>query len=277
MSEELDIFLRVWYNEIDSMESSFEKLTDLGLQDNEAKIYLALLELGQGTVTQISRKAGLNRTTGYDVLERLGLHGLINRARAGKKKMVYVAESPAHLKQYLEDKRRLYERRVDDFKNLFPDLQSLYKTDIKPVIKFAEGKEEMQKLYLNVLDAKSEVYSILNLKGYAEVFDELGTYQSKERHKRGIKEKVLAINNDTAKWWYDKTYKNKKGRDKELTKYKWIEGQEKYDTAGEVNIFDDKVIGMLSKPNENVAFEIQSQTFADFLKMVFEMAWKKKR
>lgn len=254
--------------------TSLEKLTSLGLQENEAKIYLALLELGQGTVTQISRKAGLNRTTGYDILERLGINGLINRARAGKKKIVYVAESPAHLKQYLEDKKRLYERRIDECKNLLPDLQSLYKTEIKPVIKFAEGKEEMQKLYLNVLESKSEVFSILNLKGYAEIFDELGSYQSSERDRRGIKERVLAIQNDTAKWWYDKTYKKDKNKQKN-TEYRWMQPDGEHNTAGEINIFDDKVIGMLSRPEENVAFEIQSQTFADFLKMIFKMAWSK--
>lgn len=254
--------------------NNMEKLIDLGLQENEAKLYLALLELGQGTVTEISRRAGLNRTTGYDILERLGMYGMTNRAKVGNKKMVYVAESPTHLRQYLEDKKRSAERRLEELKNVLPDLQSLYKTDIKPVIKFAEGKNEMQKLYLNVLDAKGEIYSILNLKGYAEIFDEMGTYQSKERHRLAIKEKVLAIKNDVALSWYNKTYKNIKGSNKNLTEYHWLENSEKYSTAGEVNIFDDRVIGMLSRPNENVAFEIQSQTFADFLKIIFEMAWK---
>jgi len=54
-----------------------------------------------------------------------------------------------------------------------------------------------------------------------------------------------------------------------------IEKDNKYSTAGEIIIFDDKVIGILSKPEESVAFEIQGQTFADFLKIVFEMAWDK--
>jgi len=47
---------------------------------------LALLELGRGTVTQVSARAGLNRTTGYDILVRLGLYGLINRSVSDKKK-----------------------------------------------------------------------------------------------------------------------------------------------------------------------------------------------
>ena len=78
----------------------------------------------------------------------------------------------------------------------------------------------------------------------------------------------------------DKTYVffpdpwGKKDRQKN-TEYRWIDKDERYSTAGEVVIFDDKVIGILSQPEESVAFEIQGQTFADFLKIVFEMAWDK--
>lgn len=248
-----------------------EDLEKIGLQPNEAKIYLALLELGQGTVTQISKLAGLNRTTGYDILERLCLHGVTNRNVSGKKR-TYIAEPPSRLSQYLENKKKQAERRLEELKNFLPDLQSLYKTDLKPVIKFAEGKEAMENLYYHVLDSKSTIYSILNLKNYAEVFDEMGKQQASERFKRGIKEKVLAIDSDTARWWHDKTYKGNK-RKQENTEYRWLPWDDKYSTAGEINIFDDKVIGILSKPSENVAFEIQSQTFADFLKIIFEMAW----
>ncbi len=255
------------------MESSIlQKLLNLGLQPNEAKIYLALLELGKGTVTQISYKAELNRTTGYDVLERLAINGLVNRTISGKEKREYAVESPSHLRQYLENKKQAYERRLAELKYALPDLESLYKTEIKPVIKFAESKEAMENLYYHVLDSKSEVYSILNLQQYAEFFDEMGTYQSKERDKKKIKEKVLALDNNTARWWYNKTYKNKKN--KNFTEYKWLKPNKKSSTAGEINIFDDKVIGVLLKPTENIAFEIQSQTFADFLKIIFEMAWK---
>ena len=84
----------------------FQQIKGLGLQDNEAKIYLALLELGQGTVTQISQRAKLNRTTGYDVLERLGIYGLVHRSMSGKGKRVYAAESPTRLKQFLKQKNQ---------------------------------------------------------------------------------------------------------------------------------------------------------------------------
>jgi sugar-specific transcriptional regulator TrmB len=251
----------------------YENLEKLGLQDNEAKIYVALLEIGKGTVTEISKSAALNRTTGYDILERLCLYGIANRAVSGKKK-VYLAEPPYRLRQYLENKKRSAERRLEELSDLLPDLQALFKSDLKPSIRFAQGKEEMINLYYHVLDTKSTVYSILNLKNYAEFFDEMGTYQSEQRAKRGIKEKVLAIENDVSVAWYKKTYSKFKRR-QQMTEYRWLEGYKKYDTAGEINIFDDRVIVMLSRPEENVAFEIQSQTVADFLKIIFELAWEK--
>ncbi|MEK7189747.1 MAG: helix-turn-helix domain-containing protein [Patescibacteria group bacterium] len=250
-----------------------EDLEKIGLQANEAKIYLALLELGQSTVTHISKLAGLNRTTGYDVLERLCLHGIANRSASSKKRL-YIAEPPSRLRYFLENQKKQIGRRLEELENFLPDLQSLFKTELKPVIKFAEGKEAMINMYSHILDSKNTVYSILNLKGYAEIFDEVGASQSSERAKRGIKEKVLAIDSETARWWYNKTYKNNKKRQR-ATEYRWLKLDGRYSAAGEVNIFDDKVVGMLSKPSENVAFEIQSQTFADFLKIIFEMAWTK--
>jgi sugar-specific transcriptional regulator TrmB len=247
-----------------------KKMQNLGLQENEAKVYLALLELGRGTVSEISRIAKLNRTTAYDILERLALYGLSNRV-AGKKK-IYVAEPPHRLKQYLENKKRAAERRLAELDGLLPGLVSLYKTDLKPVIKIGEGKEEMSHIYNHALDAEGTIYSILNLKGYAEIFDLLGKEQSAERAKRGIKENVLAIDSTMAREWYEGAYKGRT-KQKRLTTYKWIKADEKKFPVGELNVFDDKVIVMLSKPDENIAFEIQSQSFADFLKIVFEMTW----
>lgn len=242
------------------------------MQENEVRVYLALLELGRGTVSQISKSAGLNRTTGYDVLERLCVYGIAGRTPVAKK-ITYIAEPPTRLRQFLETKKRKMEKYLEEFGEVMPELLALYKTDLKPVIKFGAGKEEMENIYKHVLDSKSEVYSILNLKGYAEVFDELGAYQEQERFRRRIKEKVLAIKSDTALAWYKKIYSANKLKQAN-TEYRWLERDPKKFPVGEINIFDDTVIVMLSKPGENVAFEIKSQSFADFLKIVFEMAWE---
>lgn len=249
-----------------------EQLENMGLQNNEAAIYLALLELGQGTVTEISKKARLNRTTGYDILERLCLNGLANRSNL-KKKRIYVAEPPSRLKQHLENKKNTAERCLKELEGLLPDLSSLYKTELKPTIKFAEGKQEMINMYLRQLETKDTIYSILNLKGYAEDFGEMGTITSEARFKKGIKEKVLALKNETAIWWWNHVYKGKPKR-QEYTEYRWLEPTMKNYPNGEIMIYDNTVLTLLTKPGEYIAFEMTSQSLAAFLKIMFEIAWQ---
>ena len=96
---------------------------------------------------------------------------------------------------------------------------------------------------------------------------------SLDRYRRGIKEKVLARKNDVAVAWWKKIYGKKKKR-QEFTEYRWTPETKKYSPAAEILIFDDTVIGLLVKPSENMAFKVQSQSFADSLKMVFELAWE---
>ena len=46
-------------------------LEEIGLTQNESKVYLSLIELGSSSVTQIIQKSGLHRAVVYDLLERL--------------------------------------------------------------------------------------------------------------------------------------------------------------------------------------------------------------
>lgn len=249
---------------------TIQKLVDLGLQENEAKVYVAMLGLGNATATAIAQNANLNRTTVYDVVERLSMHGLVHRI-AGNKRM-YAAEPPYRLRQYLERKKRSAERRLKEVENLIPGLSEIYKTDLKPVVKFAQGKKEMNQMYLRKLEAKSTICSILNLKGYSEDFDEMGKVTSRERYKRGIKERVLALKSDVAYDWWKEVYKNSSSRQRN-TEYRWLEPTMNDYPNGEVMIFDDTVLIMLTKPGEYVGFEIISSSLASFLKILFELSW----
>src|SRR3989344_4668462 len=151
-----------------------QKLENMGLSRHEARVYLALLELGRGTVTQIAQSAQMNRTTGYDILERLSLYGLASRAGTGTKKKHYAAEPPVRLKQYLENKKHQAERRLEDADAVLSDLQGLYKKESKPVIKFFEGREGARNIYWHTLEANSTIYSILDLSVYLPEYDQFG-------------------------------------------------------------------------------------------------------
>ncbi len=255
-----------------------EQLQSLGLHPNETKVYLALLELGQGTVSDISKAATLNRTTGYDILERLSLYGLASRTTLGTKKTIYVAEAPFRLKQYLENKKHQAEKRLADVGELLPDLQGLYKKENKPVIKFFEGWDGIKNIYWHTLESKSIIYSVLDLNVYLpgkekSAYDKFGKDYVKERAKLGIKEKALVMKNEAGLYFYETTYKNSPLYQK-CTEYRWLEKQFPFTPAAEVNIYDDVVMGVLVKPGEKMAFEIKNPSFANSLKIVFELAWQ---
>ena len=92
-------------------------LLNLGFGEKEAIVYVSLLELGKGTVSQISRKAGINRTTGYEILDSLLNKGVVNLS--GKEpKAEYAAESPESLALYFKreaDKAVERVRKAEDF------------------------------------------------------------------------------------------------------------------------------------------------------------------
>ena len=59
-----------------------EKLQELGLSEKEARVYLALFELGPSVVSGLAKKAGINRSTTYVILETLAKRGLVSVPRA---------------------------------------------------------------------------------------------------------------------------------------------------------------------------------------------------
>ena len=55
-----------------------EKLQKFGLSEKEAKIYLALLELGTATVSDIAEKAEINRSNTYVLLNSIAERDLVS-------------------------------------------------------------------------------------------------------------------------------------------------------------------------------------------------------
>ncbi len=110
-----------------------------GLDDTEAKVYLALLELGPSTVTEITSKANITRTLGYHVLEKLGWQGLVDEAGDRGRRLHYVAKHPRHLLQFVKNKKTSVERQLAELAEHLPEIVSLYKIAEKPVVRSQAG------------------------------------------------------------------------------------------------------------------------------------------
>jgi sugar-specific transcriptional regulator TrmB len=128
------------------MKKALEKL---GLNQKEASVYLALLELGQTSISRIAQKSGVKRTSVYDVLKSLKTKGLVGRT-ISKGKTYYFAEDPGVLKEALEEKFTTLEK-------VMPQLLSITNfLDQKPKIRFYEGKGGIRDIYEETLELKND-------------------------------------------------------------------------------------------------------------------------
>lgn len=246
-------------------------IKDLGLGENEAKIYEALLELGPSTVTEITKKAGVGRTFGYQILGELSIHGLVSQVLSGKK-IHYTAEHPRRLIQFIQNKRNSWDKRLKEAENRLPDLVSLFKVAEKPVVKYQEGIEGVKSIFGNTLESKSEILSILDVEGWsAKELSQFGKDYNKERSTRKIKERILILDTLAGREWM----KYYKGSFK-YTNYRWIKPEKLpgiSEFGGEINIYENKVVmALLKKPNV-MGVMIESLALANILKGLFEMAW----
>ncbi len=94
-----------------------EELTELGLTKNEAKVYLALLELGPSTTGPLIKKSKLYRVMVYDTLEHLLQKGLVNYSLQRNRK-VFQAENPQQILELLRNKEILAKSVVEQLQKV---------------------------------------------------------------------------------------------------------------------------------------------------------------
>ncbi len=96
-------------------------LRGLGIADNEAVTYDALLRLESTSIRKIAADTGINRGTTYDALKNLTTTGLVSVRQNGKREQ-YTAESPDKIYDIIRDKRRDLLDVSEAAKRVIPDL-----------------------------------------------------------------------------------------------------------------------------------------------------------
>lgn len=125
------------------------KLADLGLSEKQAAVYLAALELGPSPVQDIAKQAGINRVTGYPVVESLIALGLMSQYEEGKKTL-YVAEEPKHLDLLIQREEEKVFRKRKQLEAIQEDL--LKRRGMKggrPLVRLYEGAEGLEMIREN--------------------------------------------------------------------------------------------------------------------------------
>jgi len=241
-----------------------KQLIELGFTSKEARVYLALLELGPSTTAQIARMARINRTTGYDILETLAGNGLVNLVGETKVQK-YAAENPAKVLKYLENKINEAKQQLNSARSLLPQLLSIYSTKEKPKVKFYEGIEGMQEAFEDTLSAKNEII------GYAvgeDIFKALTEKYVRNYFKRRIQKNISArfIAPDTPE---TRAVAINDAAERRTT---IMVPKEKFYFSMEMDIYNNKI--MMASWREKFAIIIESEEITNAQRKIFELAWQ---
>jgi len=121
-----------------------EELKKAGLSENEAKVYLAALELGETSVYRLAKKSGVKRTTTYLAVENLKEKGLMSEYMRDNVTVCY-AENPKKLTAHLEERKNALEK-------IMPELLAFTNLiDKKPKIRYFEGRDAYREVFSDVL------------------------------------------------------------------------------------------------------------------------------
>lgn len=237
-------------------------ILEVGFSERQADVYLALLKLGKGTVSEIAREAGINRTTGYDILDSLIEKGLASIS--GKEpKQEYVAESPDRLKEYLKKESQKAEAREKMVDELIPELKSVHNVFGKPKVMFYEGTDGLERVYEDTLTSHETILAYANVEDTNNTLPNYFPRYYKRRAAKGIP--IRAI------FPADREAFERAELDKEEARETAIVPADKYFFSPEINIYDDKI--MIASWREKLGIIIQSKEVAEAMKSIFKLAW----
>ncbi|MBN1385992.1 helix-turn-helix domain-containing protein [Candidatus Woesearchaeota archaeon] len=116
------------------------QLAGIGLTNGEARIYLALLELGPTTTGPIIDRAGISSSKVYEILERLMRKDLVSEFTK-RRTRYFQASDPRNLFSLLKAQKLELETRERQLKRIIPKLESGYQQDpvSSAIIKGQEG------------------------------------------------------------------------------------------------------------------------------------------
>lgn len=240
-------------------------LEEIGLTQNEIKLYLELLKLGTTTTGNLIKNTGIHGSKVYAALERLIEKGLVGYVIVSGIKN-FRATEPERLLDFLDDKEKELREQKNEIRKVLPEL-----------------KKKMQK---EIEETRAEVF--IGWKGIETIFNDgvremgsgdiwyvLGAYPGEdlERTDRLIQKIIMKCEEKKMKWKviYNESARNtfKYEQQSPITTNRFID----QDTPATINIYKDTVfIALWIK--DPLAFRVRNKKVADSFRGYFNQVWK---
>ena len=244
-----------------------ESLKNLGLNEKEAKVYLALLQIGKSSAYSIAARSGLKKPTTYVILQQLIEKGFVYNVPRAKKQQ-FIAEDPEKCLANAKEKLEISQKQLPELLALKNKKEQKFNTAYFEGI---NGIRESYKRFFQLM--KEKPIEQRKFVGFYAKVDTLETEIQKffdewneKMLKLNIKRKAITTYNPLIA----EKYLNKIALEKYKIEIKAL-NEEKYSSYISIETYDNYV-HILSQRNLQ-AILIEDKDIANVIKQIFEMVW----
>lgn len=238
-------------------------LRKAGLTESQAKGYLALIEHGTLSPTELADKTGESRTNGYmicDKLEKLGL--------AAKKEGTKALYSPAHpsaLETLAERRRKAIQRAETEVKQgIDPLISMFYATTEMPGARTLQGIEGIKAVYADTLKTKQDIYFLRTTADEVDMGLEYLNDYRKKRAELGIHTYALTPTTATSQ------QRIRSNEDANMLFHRTLLPINTYTAPVEIDIYGNKV-AFISFGETQMATIIDSPVIAESMRQLMQL------
>jgi len=238
-----------------------DALERVGLTKNDRKVYLALIELGISTVSDLTKKTSLHRSYVYDILDKLIDMGLVSFTIKNKKKYFNV-ENPDRILQILKNKEQEIKESKIEINKILPELVKRQKIKIeKQEAKIFIGKEGIKSILEDVLKTKKDFVAFGAEGKFKDIFKWYFDNWQNRRIKLKIRYKII----------YNSRLKGKRPtKEQKLVKIRFL--PEKYEFPATNIIYGNK-IAIIVWEISPIGFVLESEKAVKSFLSYFDLLW----
>ncbi len=230
-------------------------LTDIGLNEKQARVYLAILQLNDPKVAEIAKSSKVHRVTVYDILKNLQNMGLVSVLKKNKEN-IYRALDPKEL--VLKQEQKLLGLRSN-----LVELQTLQYSVPSDMVRYFEGKENLTLILNDILTSKSDILCFLQADELINSFFEESINFMRKRQKQKLGLKILCQTQKAYTHLQKLPYP-------ESRKVKLVKADA---FASSLYIYDNK-IAMIDYSSLRYGIIIENPHMTQTQRSVFELIWK---
>ncbi|MGK0209258.1 MAG: sugar-specific transcriptional regulator TrmB [Patescibacteria group bacterium] len=242
-------------------------LQEIGLTENETKVYIALNQIGQSTVGKIVAKSKINNSKVYIILDKLIDKGLVSHININKVKN-FKAADPIKILTLLEEKKMQIKEQEEKIKDILPQLvQAQMASQKEREIEVYEGFQGLKTLReesLKLLTSKDDLLILGGSKFSTSKYEHYWENYHTRRIVKKIPCKYLL---------YEETreVEGKKRSKWKHTKVKYLKQETK--NPARIDIYLDYVVIAIDAESP-FAISVKSKQISDSFRNHFEEIWK---